>query len=66
MQLESTSLCPDCNEPESVDRRDFLRVVGAGTAAVIAGGTLTPIATAQNTPPRPALRKPCASSYSPA
>lgn len=58
MQLESTSLCPDCNEPESVDRRDFLRVVGAGTAAVIAGGTLTPIATAQNTPPRPAGKPP--------
>src|SRR5215212_6610818 len=45
MSLDETPQCPECSEPEAVDRRDFMRVVG-GTAVVLAGATLTPIATA--------------------
>ncbi len=47
-------LCPECTGVESVDRRDFMRVVGGGTAAVLAGATLTPIVAAQHRIPTPA------------
>ena len=57
MHLDETPLCPECAEPESVDRRDFIRVVGGASAAVIAG-TFTPIVIAQqNQTPAPAALK---------
>ena len=47
-------LCPECLDVESVERRDFMKIVGGGTAAVLAGATLTPvIASAQHRVPVP-------------
>jgi hypothetical protein len=50
--------CPEC---EPVDRRDFMRVVGTGTAVLIAGGSLTPVLSAAQpgaTPAAPAAKQP--------
>lgn len=41
--------CVDCLEP--LDRRDFMRTVGAGAAALAVGGSLTSVATAQHRVP---------------
>lgn len=49
--MHENEYCPECLEP--VDRRDFLRVVGGGAAAVAVAGTLAPIASAQHRIPLP-------------
>lgn len=46
--------CPECDGIEPVDRRDFIRVVGGGTASVVAAGGITAVASplrAMTTPP---------------
>ena len=38
---QSTDSCPDCDQPlTALDRRQFLKAAGAGTAASVAGGML--------------------------
>ncbi len=49
MNEQESTYCPECLEP--VDRRDFMRVVGGGAAALAVGGTLAPLASAQHRVP---------------
>ncbi len=59
MLLNEPQACPECVDDSVAERRDFLRLVGGGTAAVIAGGVLTPAVTiaSQNRPaPAPAAK----------
>jgi len=37
------SRCPDCRDGDSLPRRDFIRVVGAGAAAAAIGGVAAPL-----------------------
>src|SRR5262245_14135035 len=46
---EHETYCPECLEP--VDRRDFLRVVGGGAAALAVGGAIAPAASAMHRAP---------------
>lgn len=46
MTTNEASNCPECDDVQAVDRRDFMRVVGGGTAAVLVGGMLTPVVAA--------------------
>jgi hypothetical protein len=52
-EIERTA-CPECQEP--VDRRDFIRVVGGTTAAVLATGAAAPQLLAQQPAAQPAKR----------
>jgi hypothetical protein len=50
MQENPKSYCPDCGEEtEAIDRRDFIRVLGASAAALTALGSL-PVARAADAP----------------
>jgi hypothetical protein len=46
---ENETYCPECLEP--VERRDFLRTVGVGAAALTVGGVLAPAASAMHRAP---------------